>query len=203
MGYKTHDYAGIRSYNLMSAMIDGYTSFCCGWLTNGTTGIGTGNSPTIAPKAFKAAALANALLTLRTETELQPEANKPYFGPYFTTDAHFSSTYGNELQIVCGSESPYGSFQVTLPRISGGSMLKYILTGFSLSVSVMGGNPATDTASSAPFPARQPPMSHCRLRPRSSRSITSRLRRRHRCRLAPPSSYFRWATIRARCRTTR
>lgn len=144
-GGKTHDYARIRGYNLMSDMTDGYGDFCCGWQAIGGTGTGGGLNPYVAPKAFKAGALANALLTLRTETELQPEANKPYFGPYFTTDAHFSATYGNELQIVCGSESPYGSFQVTLPQISGGSMLKYILTGYSLSMSVLAGNPATDT----------------------------------------------------------
>jgi hypothetical protein len=153
MGYKTHDYAALRNYNLASDTTNGYYYFCCGWQA-GSTGAGNGNSPYIAPKAFKAAALANALLTLRTETELQPEANKPYFGPFFTTDAHFSATYGNELQIVCGSESPYGSFQVTLPQISGGSMLKYVLTGYSLSMSVLAGNPATDTAEFCATPAQ-------------------------------------------------
>jgi len=153
MGYKTHNYVGMRNYNLMSDTLNGFSYFCCGWQAGGT-GTGQGLNPYIAPKAFKAAALANALLTLRTDTELQPEANKPYFGPYFTTDAHFSASYGNELQIVCGSESPYGSFPVTLPQISGGSMLKYILTGYSLSMTVLSGNPSTDTDEFCATPGR-------------------------------------------------
>jgi hypothetical protein len=143
MGQKTHDYAALVNYDLMADTLNAYSYFCCGWQAAGVSG--TGNSPTIAPKAFAAAAFANAQLTLDTDTELQPEANKPYFGPYFTTDAHTSATYGNELQIVCGSESPYGEFPVTLPQISGGTMLKYILTGYSLSMTVMAGNPTTDT----------------------------------------------------------
>ena len=75
MGYKTHDYAALRNYNLYLDTTNAFNYFCCGWQASGT-GAGSGNNPFVAPKAFKAAALANALLTLRTETELQPEANK-------------------------------------------------------------------------------------------------------------------------------
>jgi hypothetical protein len=156
MGFKTHDYAGMRLYNLMEDTPGGYVKFCCGWITNGT-GTGGGLNPYIAPKAWAAIALANALITLRTDTELQPEANKPYYGPYFTTDAHTSATYGNELDIVCGSESPYGSFTLPgnpIPTFTGGSVLKYILTGYSLSVKQLSGNPTTDTDEFCSSPGR-------------------------------------------------
>jgi hypothetical protein len=96
----------------------------------------------------------DALIKLREDTELQPAANKPYFGPMFLTDAHTNATYGNELKILCASEMPYGSFSVNLPAISGGTVLKYILTGYSLSVTQLTGNPSTDTDEFCSSPGR-------------------------------------------------
>jgi hypothetical protein len=145
MGMKDLDIAGFRGYNFTQNMTTYYSIFCCGWQTRGS-GNGNGMNPWNNPKQWAAMARVNALLTLREDTELQPEANKPYMGPYFVTDAHTNATYGNELDILCASESPYGAQTVTLPAISGGSMLKYVLTAYSLSVTQMSGNPTTDTA---------------------------------------------------------
>jgi hypothetical protein len=152
-GLYTHNYSGERVYNNMEDTPTGYLRFCCGWLTNGT-GTGGGLNPYIAPKAFRAKALSNTLITLLTDTHLQPETNKPNYGKYFTTDAHTSSAYGNELVIVGGCEYPYGSFPITLPTISGGTVDKYVLTGWTLSVSVLPGNPTTDTDEFCSSPGR-------------------------------------------------
>jgi len=143
MAMLTLNVSGLRLYNF-----DGHPALdfaaCCGWNSPGT-GTGAGINPYNSPKQWAAMAHTNALIKLREDTELQPPANKPYFGPMFLTDAHTSATYGNELKILCASETPYGSFSVSLPTIANGSVLKYILTGYSLTVTTLSGNPATDT----------------------------------------------------------
>jgi hypothetical protein len=126
---------------------------CCGWNSPGT-GLGAAINPFVSPKQWAAMAHTDALIKLREDTELQPAANKPYFGPMFLTDAHTNATYGNELKILCASEMPYGSFSVNLPAISGGTVLKYILTGYSLSVTQLTGNPSTDTDEFCSSPGR-------------------------------------------------
>jgi hypothetical protein len=153
MGMKTLDIAGLRGYNFTQNMSDVYRLTCCGW-QGGGTGTGVSMNRENNPKQWAAMARVNALLTLREDTELQPEANKPYLGPMFSTDAHTSATYGNELTILCESEVPYGSFSQNLPIISGGSMLKYILTGYSLTVTQLSGNPSTDTDEFCSSPGR-------------------------------------------------
>jgi hypothetical protein len=136
--------SALRLYNFTGNMGDAYTGSCCGWGAPGT-GTGSGINPATSPRQWAAMAYTDALIKLREDTELQPSANKPYLGPMFMTDAHTSSTYGNELKILCGSEMPYGSFTVNLPTISGGTVLKYVLTGYSLMVTQLPGSPSTDT----------------------------------------------------------
>ena len=150
---KTIGISADRIYNFYQDTSDGYGLLCCGWASNGGFA-GGGLNPFVGAKQWAAISRFNALTNLRTATELQPEANKPYLGPYFQTDAHTSATYGNELTILCGSESPYGQFTIALPQISGGSMLKYILTGYSLNVTVMNGNPTTDRDEFCTSPGR-------------------------------------------------
>jgi hypothetical protein len=145
--------SGLRLYNFTGNMTTIFSNDCCGWNAPGT-GSGAGINPFTSPKQWAAMAHTNALIKLREDTELQPPANKPYLGPLFLTDAHTSTTYGNELKILCASEMPYGSFSVNLPRISGGSVLKYILTGYSLTVTQLSGNPSTDTDEFCSSPGR-------------------------------------------------
>ncbi len=149
----TLNVSALRFYNFSQGTPDLYTKTCCGWQTQGT-GTGAGMNPANDPKQWAAMAYTDALIKLREDTELQPPANKPYLGPMFLTDAHSSATYGNELKILCASEMPYGSQTVALPQISGGSMLKYILTGYSLSVKLLSGNPSTDTDEFCSSPGR-------------------------------------------------
>ena len=148
----TLNVSALRLYNF-----DGNTALdygnCCGWNSPGT-GLGAAINPYVSPKQWAAMAHVDALIKLREDTELQPPANKPYLGPLFLTDAHTSATYGNELKILCASEMPYGSFAVNLPAISGGSVLKYILTGYSLTVSQLSGNPSSDTDEFCSSPGR-------------------------------------------------
>jgi hypothetical protein len=148
----TLNVSGLRLYNY-----DGNTALdfgnCCAWNSPGT-GLGAGINPFVSSKQWAAMAHTNALIKLREDTELQPPANKPYFGPMFLTDAHTSAAYGNELKILCASEMPYGSFTVNLPAIANGSVLKYILTGYSLTVTQLSGNPSTDTDEFCSCPGR-------------------------------------------------
>ena len=143
---KTLGVSGDRIYNFYQDTDTGYAKLCCGWAANAGFA-GGGLNPFVDPKQWAAIARFNALTNLRTDTELQPEANKPYLGPFFQTDAHTSATYGNELTILSGSESPCGSMTVNLPQISGGKMLKYYLMGTpaTLYMTVLPGNPTTDT----------------------------------------------------------
>ncbi len=151
MGMKTLDIAGYRAYNFTGDMAHYYQFLCCGWQTSGT-GNGNGMNPWNNPEQWAAMARTNTLLALTTHTELQPEANKPYYGPFFSTDAHTSSAYGNSLTIVCGSESPYGQFPVSLNTFSGGSVIQYLLQAHSLQVSPLSGNPSTITKEWCPSP---------------------------------------------------
>jgi hypothetical protein len=148
----TLNVSGLRLYNY-----DGNTALdfgnCCAWNSPGT-GLGAGINPFVSSKQWAAMAHTNALIKLREDTELQPPANKPYFGPMFLTDAHTSAAYGNELKILCASEMPYGSFTVNLPAIANGSVLKYILTGYSLTLTQLSGNPSTDTDEFCSSPGR-------------------------------------------------
>lgn len=160
MGMKTLGIRGLRLYNGAFNLSDLFTLDCCAWSQNGVanttpgTGAGKGINPFISPKQWSAMAHTFALLKLREDTELQPEGNKPYLGPMFLTDAHTSSIYGNELTILCGSETPYGSQTIALPAISGGSVLKYVLTGYSLIVATLSGNPTTDSDEFCSSPGR-------------------------------------------------
>lgn len=143
MGMLALNISALRLYNF-----DGNTNLefaaCCGWSTP-SIGADTGITPSVSPKQWNAMAHVDALIHLRETTELQPNANKPYYGPMFLTDAHTSAQYGNELKILCLSEVPYGSFAVTLPTISGGTVLKYVLDGYTLNVTQLSGTPTTDT----------------------------------------------------------
>jgi hypothetical protein len=153
MAMLTLDASALRLYNFVGNMNDLYNLDCCGWNAHGT-GAGMGINPFISPKQWSAMARTDTLIKLREDTELQPSANKPYMGPMFLTDAHTSSTYGNQLTILCASEMPYGVQTVTLPRISGGSIVKYVLTGYSLSVKVLSGNPVADKDEFCSVPGR-------------------------------------------------
>jgi hypothetical protein len=64
----------------------------------------------------------------------------------FSTTAHTSS-YGNMLMLVCLSEVPYGAQTINLTAIRqpGGSMRKYVLNGYSLTVTPLSGNPTSDS----------------------------------------------------------
>lgn len=153
IGMKALNSVGYRLYNFCGTGSDifGFYSGFLGW---GYPGGYSCINQAIAPTAIAAAARTNAFLTLTADTQLQPEGNHPYFGPGFATDAHVSSTYGNSLMIACGWEDPYGSFTVNLPRISGGSTLKYILTGYSLSVTQLANNPTNDMDEFCSSPGR-------------------------------------------------
>ena len=138
--------SSFRLYNFLQDTSDTYTRTCCGWQSNGGF-VGGSMSPATDEKQWHTMSLFDAAITLRADTQLQPEANKPYYGPsFFPTDAHTSATYGNSLMITCGNERTYGSFTVNLPAISGGSMIEYILTAYTLSVNVLAGNPSTNTS---------------------------------------------------------
>jgi len=149
----TLNVSALRLYNFVQNMPVLYSNTCCGWQTQGT-GTGAGMNPANDPKQWAAMAHTDALIKLREDTELQPPANKPYLGPMFLTDAHTSAAYGNELKILCASETPYGAQTIALPTIGGGSMLKYILTGYSLSVKLLSGNPTSDTDEFCSVPGR-------------------------------------------------
>jgi hypothetical protein len=153
VGMLTRDASALRLYNFTSFTNIIYSNTCCGWQGNGT-GTGQGISPATAPKMWSAYAHTNALIHLREDTHLEPEANKPYLGPMFFTDAHTSTTYGNELMILCGSETPYGPQTVALNRIGGGSTLKYVLDGYSLRVSLVPNNPSSDAEEFCSTPGR-------------------------------------------------
>jgi len=153
MGMVALNVNALRLYDFDSIQSVVYAN-CCGWNSPGTGTGGVLLSPVDSPKQWSAMAHTNALIKLREDTELQPLANKPYMGPFFRTDAHTSPTYGNQLTILCASEMPYGSLTMTLPAISSGSMLKYILTGYSLSVQVLNGNPTTDRDEFCSSPGR-------------------------------------------------
>ena len=145
IGMKMVNIAGLRGYNFAQNMPVLYSNTCCGWQTAGT-GTGAGINPWNDPKQWAAMARVDAELTLDTRWELQPEGNKPYYGPMFLTDVHLSATYGNYTQIQCESETTYGSFTVNTNAISGGTLLERILTPYSLITTVVGGNPSTATA---------------------------------------------------------
>jgi len=148
----TLNVSGLRLYNYDANTALDFGN-CCGWNSPGT-GLGAAINPFVSSKQWAAMAHTDALIKLREDTELQPPANKPYFGPMFLTDAHTSATHGNELKILCASEMPYGSFTVNLPAIANGSVLKYILTGYSLTVTQLSGNPSTDTDEFCSSPGR-------------------------------------------------
>jgi hypothetical protein len=152
MAMVTLNVSGLRLYNFDGNTVLDFGN-CCGWNSSGT-GLGAAINPYVSPKQWAAMAHTDALIKLREDSELQPPANKPYLGPMFLTDAHTSATYGNELKILCESEMPYGSFSVTLPAISGGTVLKYILTGYSLTVTQLAGNPSSDTDEFCSTPGR-------------------------------------------------
>ncbi len=156
MSMKTLDVVGLRLYNYLQDTSDAYNYICCGWNSRGNGGWGTGGgmSANTAPKTWTALAHASALLVMREDTELQPEANKPYLGPYFETDAHLSSTYGNETTVLCASEMPYGSVTIPLNAISGGTTLKYITDGYTTTVATVSGNPSSDTEEFCTSPGR-------------------------------------------------
>ena len=156
MSMKTLDIVGLRLYNFLQDTALAYTYLCCGWNApgNGGWGTGAGMNPYTAPKTWGAMAHTNALLVMREDTELQPEGNKPYLGPYFQTDAHLSSTYGNETTVVCTSEMPYGAITVPLRPIGGGTTLKYISDGYTTTVTTVPGNPSSDTEEFCTSPGR-------------------------------------------------
>jgi hypothetical protein len=152
MGQVANGLTGNRVYGLLQDTSDAYTHLCCGWGTTGTFGTGGSMSPYTQPDTWAAVAEVNALLVMREDTELQPEANKPYLGPFFKTDAHTSATYGNELKILCASEMPYGSLTVALNAIAGGSTLLYTDDGYTTRVTTVAGNPSSVTGEFCPSP---------------------------------------------------
>ncbi len=153
MGMLPLNIVGLRWYNFFGDMTDSYNLSCCGQQEPGT-GAGSGFNQMTSPKQWNAMAQTNALITLRTDTELQPPCNKPYYGPYFITDCHTSAGYGNQFSILCQGESPYGQFPISLNTFSGGSVVEYVLTGYSLSVQVVAGNPSTLTGEWCQSPGR-------------------------------------------------
>jgi hypothetical protein len=135
---------GLRGYNFYNA---GLISVDYG----GNIGYGTAtgrNAAThyIDPSQWQAQSHAFALITLISKYLLQPPMNSPYLGPMFSTTAHTSS-YGNMLMLVCLSEMPYGAQTINLTAIrqTGGSMRKYVLNGYSLTVTPLSGNPTSDS----------------------------------------------------------
>lgn len=152
IGMKVDDIVGIRLYNFLQDMTDAYSKLCCGWHSNGGWGTGGGMNLFTQREIWSATAHTNALLKMREDTELQPEGNKPYLGPYFKTDVHVSSVYGNELTVLCASEMPYGNVTVALNPISGGTTLLYTTNGYTTRVSVVAGNPSSVTKEFCPSP---------------------------------------------------
>lgn len=144
MGYVALGMSAFRYYTYSENVDLLYSNACCGW-NSGGSGTGDGGNPNNTPKQWQAIAHSSALAHMLEPNILQPNANKPYLGPMFITDAHTSATYGNEVMVLCGDQLPYGQITINLPQISGGTTLKYVLTGYSLSTSIVPGNPATDT----------------------------------------------------------
>lgn len=142
MGLKTMDVVGNRLYDEYDHTDFGYSFLCCGWQNQGNWA-GIAMNPFVGQKMWNAYAHINALLKMREDTELQPETNKPYLGPYFQTDAHLSATYGNETTVLCGDEMPYGQITVPLNPISGGSTIVYTTDGYTTTVSNVSGNPSS------------------------------------------------------------
>lgn len=151
IGFKTLDVVANRLYFEYDYPGNGYSFLCCGWSNLGNWA-GSGMNPYVGQKIWNAYAHVNALLKVREDTELQPETNKPYLGPYFQTDAHVSSTYGNETTVLCGDEMPYGQITVPLNAIAGGSTLLYTTDGYSTAVSMVAGNPSSVTREFCPSP---------------------------------------------------
>lgn len=130
-----------RLYNFEGNSAQDYLA-CCGWgHPNGNPY--TSISQNRSTNQWNAATLFNALVTQDARWELQPQANKPYYGVFFVTDAHTSATYGNQTTLTCGSEQPYGAFTVNTNAISGGSLYVKYLDGYKLTVQLVAGNPST------------------------------------------------------------
>lgn len=142
IGAKAVGASAIRQYNFAQNMSTLYTKQCCGWQV-APTGTGAGANPWNDPKQWAAQARTFAEITLDTRWELQPEGNKPYYGPFFLTDVHTSATYGNQFQIMCASEGLYPAFSVPTGAISGGTLMERILTPYSLVTTIVSGNPST------------------------------------------------------------
>jgi hypothetical protein len=108
MTFKVNGVSGERLYGEYDEPEVGYQKNCCGWY-NRSNWQTTAMSPMVGSKRWHAYAEGNALLKMREDTELQPETNKPNLGPYFQTDAHLSSTYGNETTVLSSAEMPQGA----------------------------------------------------------------------------------------------
>lgn len=150
-GLKMSGITATKLYYEQDDTSSAYSKDCCGWQSQNNF-VGTAINPYTAPKQWKAFALFNALVHSREDTELQPETNKPYISPQFMTDAHLSSTYGNETSVLCAQEIPYGAETVSLNPIAGGSTLLYDLDGYRLRVSQVSGNPSSIAREWCPSP---------------------------------------------------
>lgn len=151
MTFKVNGVSGERLYGEYDEPEVGYQKNCCGWY-NRSNWQTTAMSPMVGSKRWHAYAEGNALLKMREDTELQPETNKPNLGPYFQTDAHLSSTYGNETTVLSSAEMPQGARILPLNAISGGSTLLYTSDGYTTQVSTVAGNPSSITKEFSPSP---------------------------------------------------
>jgi hypothetical protein len=115
-----------------------------GWNSPGT-GLGPGINPSVVPKQFAALAENYAELYSDQRWELQPACAQPYYGFPFAVGC-WTGSYGQELKIVCGNETPWGAFAVATGALSGGTLIqRTILGGYGTFAQVIAGNPATLT----------------------------------------------------------
>lgn len=150
MQSKIQGNSGVDHYRGGSGIQGNFFKTCCGWSWTGQGGINYGE-PVTSPRSWNGVAHTYALLQARQSTELQPEANKPYLNNWVLTDAHTSSTYGNETTAMCISSYHCGAQALALNPISGGSLILYLTDGYTLRVytsatmSALAGNPSSIT----------------------------------------------------------
>lgn len=154
MSAKAIGVAGFRHYKSgATGQSYDYNTTCCGWRNGALMGWGYGNhmDPYSVPRGWDGTAHTYALLHAREDTELQPEANKPFLNYYTITDAHTSATYGNETTLTGVSSYHCGAQALPLNPIAGGSLILYLLDGYTLrtytssQLSWLAGNPSSVT----------------------------------------------------------
>lgn len=150
MSAKAQGIAGFRHYKSGAGIQNYRYNDGLGWQgTVGAGGYGNTMDPYTVSRAWGGLARTNAALHSREDTELQPEADKPFLNVFTVIDAHTSATYGNETVLTCTSSYHCGAQALPLNPISGGSLILYLLDGYTLrvytstSLSALAGNPSS------------------------------------------------------------